>query len=119
MTKHLELTQGAIDKIKAHLTDDTRVLLSYDDGVGPYSHHGLVALQVSFQLVLINKDMPYNDYDKELDSNLGTIYFKGYSEKFLGDNMKLTLQPRYNTLVLADDNDEIDENVEIVDERTH
>lgn len=33
--------------------------------------------------------------------------------------MKLTLQPRYNTLVLADDNDEIDENVEIVDERTH
>lgn len=117
MTRYLELSPEAIAKIKPHLNDHTRLLLSYDDGVGPYSHHGLVALQVSFQLVMINEDQPYDDYDEEIDSNLQPMFIKSYSSRFLADKMTLKLQPKYQTLVLADDSEEIDQNVEIVDER--
>ncbi|KRN21420.1 hypothetical protein FD14_GL001072 [Secundilactobacillus similis DSM 23365 = JCM 2765] len=117
MARYLEFSDDAIARIKPHLTPNTRVLLSYDDGVGPYSHHGLVALQVSFQLVLITDTMSFKDYDEQLETNWVPVYVKGYSDEFLGDQMTLTLQPKYQTLVLADDSEKIDENVEIVDER--
>lgn len=117
MTRHLTLSPEAIEKIKPYLKDDTRLLLSYDDGVGPYSHHGLVALQVSFQLVLINNSQPFKDYDEEIETNLQPMYIESYSGRFLSDQMTLKLQPKYQTLILADDSEEIDQNVEIVDER--
>lgn len=117
MTRYLTISPEAIAKIKPHLNEHTRLLLSYDDGVGPYSHHGLVALQVSFQLVLINDDQPYKDYDEVVETNFEPVYIKAYSGKFLSDQMKLKLQPKYQTLVLSDDSEEIDQNVEIVDER--
>lgn len=117
MARYLTISPEAIEKIKPHLNDHTRLLLSYDDGVGPYSHHGLVALQVSFQLVLINDDQSYKDYDEEVATNFEPVYIKSYSGKFLSDKMQLKLQPKYQTLVLSDDSEEIDQNVEIVDER--
>ncbi|MTV81420.1 iron-sulfur cluster biosynthesis family protein [Secundilactobacillus folii] len=117
MTKHLEISPEAIAKIKPHLNDHTRLLLSYDDGVGPYSHHGLVALQVSFQIVLINDDQPFDDYDEEIETNFQPMYIKSYSSRFLADQMNLKLQPKYQTLILSDNSEEIDQNVEIVDER--
>jgi uncharacterized protein YqkB len=61
--------------------------------------------------------MPFKDYDEQLETNWVPVYVKGYSDEFLGDQMTLTLQPKYQTLVLADDSEKIDENVEIVDER--
>ncbi len=117
MTRHLTLSPEAIAKIKPQLTEHARILLSYDDGVGPYSHHGLVALQVSFQLVLINDSQPYDDYDEEIETNLQPMYIKSYSGRFLSDQMTLKLQPKYQTLVLADEGGEIDQNVEVVSER--
>lgn len=117
MTRRLTLSPEAIAKIQPHLKDDTRILLSYDDGVGPYSHHGLVALQVSFQLVLINDSQPFKDYDEEIETNLQPMYVKSYSDRFLSEQMTLKLQPKYQTLILADDSEVIDQNVEIVDER--
>ncbi|MBT9671293.1 iron-sulfur cluster biosynthesis family protein [Secundilactobacillus kimchicus] len=117
MARHLTFSQAAIDHVKPYLNDQSKVLLSYDDGVGPYSHHGLVALQISFQLVVINADMPATDYNVEIESNFVPVYVKDYSERMLGQNLTLSEQPKYHTLILADENDRIDENVEVVDER--
>lgn len=117
MARQLTFSPEAIDHVKPYLNDHSKLLLSYDDGVGPYSHHGLVALQISFQLVVINDDMPATDYNVEIDTNFLPVYVKDYSQEMLGQNLTITEQAKYHTLVLADENDRIDENVEVVDER--
>lgn len=110
----LEIDAAVQAKLLSKLGPDKRVLLSYNDGVGPYSHHGLIALQVDFQIVIIAADMPMTDYEASLTMNLGTWYVKGYSTSLLDERMRLTLNTTYGTIQLSG-NEMIDDNVEIVD----
>lgn len=113
----IQISDAAMAVIKPHLDPHTRLLLSYDDGVGPYSHHGLVALQIAFQLVIISDEMPLADYDLAIESPLGPIYAKGYSKEFFGNNLKIDFKPNFNLLNLSDDGEVIEDNLQIVDER--
>lgn len=110
-------TQAALDYLQPRIADNPLILLSYDDGVGPYSPHGLVALQISFKLVLINSEMDKKDYDLSIDSNIGQIYAKGYSKEFFGQNMKIDFNPNYHLLTLSDDGEVLEDNLEVADYR--
>ncbi|PWG00532.1 iron-sulfur cluster biosynthesis family protein [Levilactobacillus bambusae] len=112
---NLMVADSARKKIAPLLGPHTRVLLSLDDGVGPYSHHGLVALEVDFMLVIIRDDMPFEDYNTPIETNMGTWYAKDYSVRQLGQNMTLSLQPTYNTLQLKADGEMIDDSIGIED----
>ncbi|QEA32422.1 iron-sulfur cluster biosynthesis family protein [Secundilactobacillus malefermentans] len=113
----LTISDEALAIIQPNIDPHTIMLLSYDDGVGPYSHHGLEALQIAFQLVLITDKMDKKDYDLQIKSNIGLIYAKGYSSEFFGENMKITYKPAFNLLNLSDDGEEIEDNLQIIDER--
>ncbi|WP_137597922.1 iron-sulfur cluster biosynthesis family protein [Paucilactobacillus kaifaensis] len=113
----LTISESALSILEPKLSDHTNILLSYDDGVGPYSHHGLVALQIAFKLILITDQMPMQDYDLKIDSNLGPIYAKGYSSEFFGSNLKIDFNPHYHLFSLVDDGEVIEDNLEIQDLR--
>lgn len=115
----LTITERAQSVIGAHLHDNTVILLSYDDGVGPYSPHGLEALQIAFKLVLIDDSMPKEDYDVSLSSVLGPIYIKGYSQRFLGDHLKIDLNEHYHLLTLRDDGETIEDHLQIEDRQSN
>lgn len=115
----IKFTEDALNKIKPKLDDHTVMLLSYADGVGPYSHHGLVALQIEFDFILITDKMDKKDYDGQYDSELGPIYYKSYSKEFLSYNLKIAFQSNFNVLTLSDDSETIEDNLQLQDLREY
>lgn len=105
----------AKEKIQSHLDENKRVLLTFEDGVGPYSQHAMIHMQVQFSINIIANDMSMEGYDLEIETNLVPFYAKGYSKEDLEENMTLTLEPRLNSLVLSGDGGLIDENLGFID----
>ncbi|BAP85029.1 hypothetical protein LOOC260_104650 [Paucilactobacillus hokkaidonensis JCM 18461] len=114
----LTVSKEALTILQPKLRDHTNLLLSYDDGVGPYSHHGLEALQIAFKLIFITDQMPMDDYNLKIESNLGPIYVKEYSTEFLGTNLKIQFNTNYHLFTLSDDGEIIEDNLQIEDLRT-
>ncbi|MYV16688.1 iron-sulfur cluster biosynthesis family protein [Lactobacillus rossiae] len=116
MAEEHELTfdDEVVAQLKPLLIDGNQLLLSYDDGVGPYSHHGLVALQVSFQLVVVGKDANVDDYQALIPSNLGPVRYKDYSGRFLGKQLHATFNRLMHAIKLSDEGEQIDDNVEVI-----
>lgn len=102
------------EKLQSLLGHGNRLLLSYDDGVGPYSHHGLMALQVSFQFVVVGSEANIDDYQAELSSTLGSVFYKGYSSEFLRPDLHARFNNLMHTIRLTDAGEQIDDNVEVV-----
>ncbi|HAT54534.1 MAG TPA: iron-sulfur cluster biosynthesis family protein [Lactobacillus sp.] len=113
-TRELTFDDEVLAQLKPLLIDGNQLLLSYDDGVGPYSHHGLVALQVSFQWVIVGKDANIDDYQAVIPSNIGPVRYKDYSGRFLGSQLHATFNHLMHAIKLSDEGEQIDDNVEIV-----
>lgn len=111
----LTITEAAKNKLANYLSSDKKILLSLDDGVGPFSGVGVCSLDTAFQLILVDRNLPIPDYDETIATELGTVYYKGYSKQYLGDNMKLDFKPNFQTLPLSSDGEIIDSNVVILD----
>ena len=56
----LTIADAAMEKINPILKAEPgrRLIMMYEDGVSPYSHHGEVAMQVSFVFAVIRGDQP-------------------------------------------------------------
>ncbi|EPC69563.1 hypothetical protein Lpp126_18187, partial [Lacticaseibacillus paracasei subsp. paracasei Lpp126] len=85
----IHFDEGATEKIQPHLGDDKKLLLTFEDGVGPYSQHAMIHMQVQFSLNVVKASDPATDYDTEIDSNLGPILIKGYSQEDLNAHMNV------------------------------
>lgn len=85
----MELTfkDAAKERIEKRLNEDTKIVLDFDDGVGPFSDAASCTLDVAFSLVLCRPDQLTADYDQHLSSNLGDVYFKGYADTQLDGRM--------------------------------
>lgn len=115
--KNLQLTftDEIIAKLQSHLTDQTRLLLTFEDGVGAYSQHAMLHMQTQFTVNIIAKTAPTDGYDQELDSNLGPVLIKGYSASDLQHQMTLKLNAHQNTWQLTGEGGMIDDNVGFID----
>jgi len=89
------------------------LLLDFDDGVGPYSQLGnACSIGSHFKLVLLDEELP-EVFDKQIDSNVGPVYIKGYSTMYLDQNMRIVRNPSYGNFELRSDNTLLDSNLEI------
>ncbi|WP_152638997.1 iron-sulfur cluster biosynthesis family protein [Lentilactobacillus curieae] len=95
----LTITDSAQSKINQVADEDTRLLLSFDDGVGPFSKWGICSLETAFDVIAVDKDALTPDYEKSLSTNHGEWAYKGYSKNYLDDDMKLDVVN--NNLVLS------------------
>lgn len=111
----LAISQAAQNKLAHYLDGHKKILLSLDDGVGPFSGVGVCSLDTAFQLILVDQSLPVPDYDKTIQTDIGIVYYKGYSKQYLGDNMKLDFKPNFQTLPLSSDGEIIDSNVVVLD----
>lgn len=106
---------AAIAKIKPHLNDANKLVLTFEDGVGPYSQHAMIHMQVQFTLGIVPKNAAAPDYDAVLASNLGPIAYKSYSAENLDAHMSVHLNTRMNQLTLSGDIGVIDSNMGLID----
>jgi uncharacterized protein YqkB len=111
----IHFDEGDTEKIQPHLGDDKKLLLTFEDGVGPYSQHAMIHMQVQFSLNVVKASDPATDYDTEIDSNLGPILIKGYSQEDLNAHMNVHFNKTLNTLVLSGDGGDIDTNMGFID----
>lgn len=115
---YLTITDAAMEKINPILKAEPgrRLIMMYEDGVSPYSHHGEVAMQVSFVFAVIRGDQPLEPwFDETIDSNIGPLPIKGYSKDYMVPNMVLDVK-KFGGVVLRGDAGAIDDTPEIRDE---
>lgn len=109
----LTVTDRAYQKIMAHVPLNSKLLLSFDDGVGPFSKVGVCSLDTAFDIIAVDPDANVPDYDQALLSNKGSWAYKGYSKIYLNENMKLDV--KNNQLILSGDSGVLDSEVDIQD----
>ncbi|MDE6375892.1 MAG: iron-sulfur cluster biosynthesis family protein, partial [Ligilactobacillus sp.] len=98
----LTITDEAAAKLRPFFEDQNAlVLLDFDDGVGPFSKVGVCSLNQAFQLVIVDKDEDIHDYNEKITTELGDVYYKGYSDMYLDQVMQLRLNPQNMTLRLV------------------
>lgn len=109
----LTITNEALQQIKKVFPADSKLLLSFDDGVGPFSKVGVCSLDTSYDLIAVDKDAEVPDYDTKLDANAGNWYYKGYSKIYLDQDMKLDY--KNHRVVLSSESGIMDSNIELKD----
>lgn len=111
----LTFTDAAKERVEKYLGPDKKLLLSIDDGVGPFSKMGTCAQGGAFQLIVVNKRAHFTDFDAVLDSNLGPVEYKGYSKDQMDPAMKIGFNKTYFTMPMTSANGTLTDNVELRD----
>ncbi|WP_225046720.1 iron-sulfur cluster biosynthesis family protein [Lacticaseibacillus kribbianus] len=112
---HIHFDAASEAKLAPHLAPDKQLLLTFEDGVGPYSQHAMIHMQVQFTLNVVAATADLTGYDQTVDSNLGELRIKGYSTEDLDEHMAVHLNPTTNTMSLTGDGGEIDANLGFID----
>lgn len=112
---YMNIADEVVERLEKY--PNSRVVLDLDDGVGQYSKLGSCALNISFRLLILDKDQDYSDYTVNVESNMGDIPIKEHSKLYLEDQMTLTFDPRMSLIKLKSPSGMIDGNVQIIDLR--
>ena len=115
--KQLTVNDAALDRIKKYLSPDKKIVLDFDDGVGPFSAIGNCSLDANYRLIFVNKDVDTPDFDEKVSSNVGDIYIKSeaYANVQFEDQMELRFDPKHFTMPLVSPTKILTDNVEVVD----
>ncbi|WP_179396260.1 iron-sulfur cluster biosynthesis family protein [Lacticaseibacillus absianus] len=111
----LNFDPAATAKVQPHLGPQKQLLLTFEDGVGPYSQHAMIHMQIQFTLNVVAVDADISAYDTVIDSTLGPIRIKGYSSEDLDPHLTIHLNPTANTMSLSGDSGIIDPNLGFID----
>ena len=112
---NLTFSSAAQKRLQKYLQgQDYKIILDFDDGVGPFSKLGNCSLDVNYKLIFVDKDEDLPDFNAHFDSNLGPIYYKDFDAPQYDHNMVLDFNPRYFTLPLKSDQRLLTDNVEVM-----
>lgn len=111
----LTFTDDVKERIARYLSPDKRIILDYDDGVGPFSKVGNCSLAANYKLIFIAKDVVLPDFDAHFPSNLGDVYYKGFDAPQYSAGMELRFNPTYFTMALTSPQGVLTDSVEILD----
>ncbi|MBS9335149.1 iron-sulfur cluster biosynthesis family protein [Fructobacillus sp. M1-13] len=93
------------DKAKARLEklagDNKKLVLDFDDGVGPFSNEANCTLALSFNLLFVPNDTDLSEFGATFDSNMGTIHAKPYSLEQMDEEMTVDVNEKYLRYTLS------------------
>lgn len=107
----ITLDEAAKEKLSAYLDSNKQLLLTFEDGVGPYSQHAMIHMQIQFSINIISPEMEKADYDEKIPSNIGDFWIKGYSREDLQEEMRIKFNPRLSAFSLSGEGGMIDDNL--------
>lgn len=107
----ITLDEAAKEKLSAYLDSNKQLLLTFEDGVGPYSQHAMIHMQTQFSINIISPEMEKADYDEKIPSNIGDFWIKGYSREDLQEEMRIKFNPRLSAFSLSGEGGMIDDNL--------
>lgn len=111
----LTITPAAQKRLARYLAPHKKIILDFDDGVGPFSDLGNCSLDVNFKLIFVDEKMDLPDFKAHFSSNYGEIYYKAYAQPQYAEQMTLDFDATYFTLPLKSPHGLLSDNVEVVD----
>ncbi|WP_283585708.1 iron-sulfur cluster biosynthesis family protein [Limosilactobacillus ingluviei] len=111
----LTITPAAQKRLARYLAPHKKIILDFDDGVGPFSDLGNCSLDVNFKLIFVDEKMDLPDFKAHFSSNYGEIYYKAYAQPQYAEQMTLDFDATYSTLPLKSPHGLLSDNVEVVD----
>lgn len=111
----LTFSDAVMQKLDHYLKADTKIVLDFDDGVGPFSDAATCTLDASFNLDFVRPDQLTAEFNDTISSNLGSVYVKQYSKDQMNPHMVMDLNPKNLTYILKGDSGVLDENVQVID----
>lgn len=115
----LTVTDAAKQRLAKYLQGDVKIVLDYDDGVGPFSDLGNCSLDANYKLVFVKPDADLPDFDAHFSSNIGEIYYKGYTAPQYDPQMRLEFESTFFTMPLKSSQGTLTDNIEVVDLTAH
>ena len=91
----LTITEPAQMRLAKYFDDPKAVvLLDFDDGVGYQPEVAIsCTLNQEFRLLVVDKNSDYHEYNTEIQTELGPMYYKDYSKTFMEEAMKIDVKP--------------------------
>ena len=83
-----------------HIENNAGIILDLDDGVGKYSKMGVCSLDTGFRLLILDRLQKISDFSLILDSDIGAVYIKDYSKRYLDEEMILEVDSRLQVFKL-------------------
>ena len=111
----LTFTDEAKERVARYLGSGKKMLLDFDDGVGPFSKTGSCSLDGGYRLLFVNQQTTVPEFNQLLDSNLGPILIKGESRTQFDDEMEVRFNRQFFTMPLVSSHRTLTDNVEAVD----
>lgn len=108
-------TDEAKKRVERYLGPNKKVVLDYDDGVGPFSAIGNCSLDSNYQLIFVDQEVSLPDFDHALESNIGQILIKGESLPQFEDEMEVRFNQRLFTMPLVSRKGTLTDNIEVID----
>jgi len=115
---YVKIEDKAQEILKKYLNENTKILLSMVDGIGPFAKGGISCdLGTRFEIIFVEKNRELLDYNETLDSNLGKLYIKPYTKDYLDERNVIKVGSLNNLILAGEYSGEIDANLNIRDER--
>lgn len=108
-------TDEARKRIERYLAPGKKILLDYDDGVGPFSAIGNCSLESGYQLIFVDSGVSLPDFNRALESNIGQILIKGESLPQFEDEMEVRFNQHLFTMPLVSRKGILTDNIEVID----
>ncbi|MCH3921562.1 iron-sulfur cluster biosynthesis family protein [Limosilactobacillus sp.] len=116
--KQLTFTAEAKQRIAKYLRPGKKIVLDFDDGVGPFSAIGNCSLDANYRLIFVNQGADLHDFDERVTSNIGDVWIKSepYANIQFENQMEVRFNPKYFTMPLVSPTKgTLTENLEVVD----
>ncbi|AWD62279.1 hypothetical protein LWHH1689_0961 [Limosilactobacillus reuteri] len=112
---NITFTDQAIQRLQRYELSSKKMLLDFDDGVGPFSAVGSCSLDGDYRLILVKEDLETPDYNEKITSNLGDVFIKDHTAVQFDDEMEVRFNTRYFTMPLVSPKRVLTDNLEILD----
>lgn len=112
---YLTFTEKAKQRLARYVDDSKKMLMDYDDGVGPFSAIGNCSLDDNFKLIFVDQDRQLKDFNAHFDSNLGSIYYKDYTKPQFAEQMTVSFNAHVFTMPLTTPQGTLTDDIEVVD----
>ncbi|EIA21634.1 iron-sulfur cluster biosynthesis family protein [Listeria fleischmannii] len=81
---YLHIEKSIRDKIEELRTNNEKIILNLNDGAGKFSDNkASCALDLYFDILLVNPNEDLHEYGEMLSSDIGPIFMKPYSSVYL------------------------------------
>lgn len=111
----LTFTPQAQQRLQKYLQPNSKLILDFDDGVGPFSKLGNCSLDANFKLIIVSQSVNLPDFNAQLTSNLGSVWYKDYTASQLDEKMEVRFNQTYFTMPLVSEQRTMTDNLELLD----